>query len=275
MVVVRCSTWPPQARPLHDDFADKAAAVDGEMVDVINNMPLVRAFCGLSHEHDRFDATVKRELDGARTQSSLPRKAADRRTPVVTVVLTIASAGVGRFRCGNGARPRTGDVVLVCTLGLSHPERDARSRSGAGRCDPACRPVDRSHCHPVASARTAGSSRGRTAGEGAGRRSPSTMSRSAIPAGLQVFDKFSLRLKAGQRVGLVGQSGGGKSSLVRAAAAVLRRPAAASISDRRPGHLAGDPAEPARGDFGRAAGYFAVPPLDHGKYPLRTAERDR
>ena len=35
-------------KPLHDDFADKAAAVDGEMVDVINNMPLVRAFCGLS-----------------------------------------------------------------------------------------------------------------------------------------------------------------------------------------------------------------------------------
>ena len=32
-------------------------AVDGEMVDVISNMPLVRAFCGLSFEHDRFDAT--------------------------------------------------------------------------------------------------------------------------------------------------------------------------------------------------------------------------
>ena len=25
--------------------------------------PLVRAFCGLSYEHDRFDATVERELD--------------------------------------------------------------------------------------------------------------------------------------------------------------------------------------------------------------------
>src|SRR5947207_3741911 len=49
-------------KPLHDDFADKAAAVDGEMVDVINNMPLVRAFCGLDHEHNRFDATVDREL---------------------------------------------------------------------------------------------------------------------------------------------------------------------------------------------------------------------
>ena len=33
------------------------------------------------------------------------------------------------------------------------------------------------------------------------------------PGGLQVFDRFSLRLHAGQRVGLVGQSGGGKSSL--------------------------------------------------------------
>src|SRR5258707_8907502 len=49
-------------KPLHDDFANKAAAVDGEMVDVINNMPPVRAFCGLSFEHDRFDASVNREL---------------------------------------------------------------------------------------------------------------------------------------------------------------------------------------------------------------------
>src|SRR5262249_57047873 len=32
---------------LHHDFADKAAAVDGEMVDVITNMPLVWSFCGL------------------------------------------------------------------------------------------------------------------------------------------------------------------------------------------------------------------------------------
>jgi len=38
-------------KPLHDDFADKAAVVDGEMIDVISNMPLVRAFCGIGHEH--------------------------------------------------------------------------------------------------------------------------------------------------------------------------------------------------------------------------------
>src|ERR1700731_4555984 len=44
-------------RPLHHDFATKAAAVDGEMVDVISNMPLVWSFCGLGRERHRFEAT--------------------------------------------------------------------------------------------------------------------------------------------------------------------------------------------------------------------------
>src|SRR3954468_23245504 len=38
-------------RPLHHDFADRAAAVDGEMVDVIGNIPLVWSFCGMGREH--------------------------------------------------------------------------------------------------------------------------------------------------------------------------------------------------------------------------------
>ena len=63
-------------KPLHDDFADKAATVDGEMVDVITNMPLVRAFCGVSHEHGRFDATVEREMDARWSQPDLSREAA-------------------------------------------------------------------------------------------------------------------------------------------------------------------------------------------------------
>ena len=41
------------------------------------------------------------------------------------------------------------------------------------------------------------------------------------PGGMKVFDRFSLRLQPGQRVGLVGQSGGGKSIAIRAAAALL------------------------------------------------------
>src|SRR5258705_2002948 len=34
-------------KPLHHEFAHRAAAVDGEMVDVVGNMSLVLAFCGL------------------------------------------------------------------------------------------------------------------------------------------------------------------------------------------------------------------------------------
>src|SRR5919204_893662 len=45
-------------KPLHHDFADKAAAVDGEMVDVVGNMPLVWAFGGPAREIPRFDRTV-------------------------------------------------------------------------------------------------------------------------------------------------------------------------------------------------------------------------
>ena len=53
-------------RPLHHDFAGKAAAVDGEMTDVVTNMPLVRAFGGFLREHRRFDATVEREMEARR-----------------------------------------------------------------------------------------------------------------------------------------------------------------------------------------------------------------
>ena len=45
--------------PLHRDYAKKAAAVDGEMIDVVGNMPLVWAFCGLGREHRRFDADTR------------------------------------------------------------------------------------------------------------------------------------------------------------------------------------------------------------------------
>src|ERR1700756_3099508 len=104
-------------KPLHDDFADKAAAVDGEMVDVINNMPLVRAFCGLSFEHDRFDATVNRELT-ARGRSLRYLEKLRITHAAITVVLTIALLAWAIVLWQRGGAT-TGDVVLVCTLGLS------------------------------------------------------------------------------------------------------------------------------------------------------------
>ena len=137
-------------KPLHDDFADKAAAVDGEMVDVINNMPLVRAFCGLAHEHDRFDATVNREL-AARGRSlryleklrldarGRDGRADHRAARLGHPALAARRRHHRRRRAGLHARP-------------FHPECHARSRRRAGRRHPACRAADRSDRHAAAAA---------------------------------------------------------------------------------------------------------------------------
>src|ERR1700724_203255 len=74
--------------PLHHDFADKAAAVDGEMIDVISNMPLVWSFCGLRRERNRFEATVAREM-AARRNSLYYLERLRILHAAVTIVLTI------------------------------------------------------------------------------------------------------------------------------------------------------------------------------------------
>jgi ATP-binding cassette subfamily B protein len=197
-------------RPLHDEFADKAAAVDGEMVDVINNMPLVRAFCGLTMEHDRFDKTVNKELT-ARGRSLRYLEKLRLTHAAITVVLTIALLAwvIVLWQNGNAT---TGDVVLVCTLGLSilNATRDLAVAlvdvtQHVARLTEAIATLLLPHelrDHPEAE--------------------PLVKAGAAIvfnkvsfryPGGVQVFDKFSLRLNAGQRVGLVGQSGGGKSTI--------------------------------------------------------------
>jgi len=197
-------------KPLHDDFADKAAAVDGEMVDVINNMPLVRAFCGLSYEHDRFDATVNRELH-ARGRSLRYLEWLRLSHAAVTVVLTLGLLAWA-IMLWQGGGASTGDVVLVCTLGLSilHATRDLAVAlvdvtQHVARLSEATATLLVPHelrDHPEAEPLV---------------RAGAAISFSNVafryPGGLQVFDKFTLRINAGQRVGLVGQSGGGKSTL--------------------------------------------------------------
>ena len=197
-------------RPLHDDFADKAAAVDGEMVDVINNMPLVRAFCGLSYEHDRFDATVNRELTArGRSLRYLERLRIIHAT--VTVVLTIALLAwvISLWQSGGAT---TGDVVLVCTLGLSIL---SATRDLAVALVDVTQHVARM-TEAIATLLLPHELRDHPSAE------PLVRSGAAItidtmsfqyPGGSKVFDRFSLRLQPAQRVGLVGPSGGGKSSL--------------------------------------------------------------
>jgi ATP-binding cassette subfamily B protein len=106
----------------------------------------------------------------------------------------------------------TGDVVLVCTLGLSilHATRDlavalvdvtqhvARLSEAVATLLVPHELTDHPEAEPL-----------RKNGAAIAFNNVSF----SYPDGLTVFERFNLRLQAGQRVGLVGESGGGKSTL--------------------------------------------------------------
>ena len=210
VVVIAMFHFAAAGKPLHHAFADKAAAVDGEMVDVIGNLPLVRAFCGTRREHHRFETTVDRELT-ARQRSLLYLERLRLAHAVVTVVLTVGLLAWAILLWQQG-RISTGDVVLACTLGLSvlHATRDLAVAlvdvtQHLARLSEALStllvPHDlRDHPHAVP-----------LLGFGASVQLQNLTF--AYPGGGKLFDDFSLRIEPGQRVGLVGQSGGGKSTL--------------------------------------------------------------
>lgn len=197
-------------RPLHHEFADKAAAVDGEMIDVVGNLPLVWAFCGLGREYRRFDAVVDRELT-ARQRSLLYLERLRVGHAIVTVVLAIGLLAWAIMLWQRG-EATAGQVVVVCTLGLAimHATRDlavalvdvtehlARFSEGLSVL---LVPHDlRDHPRAKAFARRGAAIAFENVSFHYPRREP-------------VFRNFNLRIEPGERVGLVGPSGGGKSTI--------------------------------------------------------------
>jgi ATP-binding cassette subfamily B protein len=216
IVVVALFRLAAAGRPLHHDFANKAAAIDGEMVDVISNMSLVNAFCGTGREHRRFDGIVDQEM-AARQRSLLYLEKLRILHAVITVVLTTGLAAWAIALWQRGAIT-TGDVVLACTLGISvlSATRDLAVAlvdvtQHLARLSEAIATLLVPHelrDHPDA---TPLIRRGaRVAFDNVSFR---------YPDGRQVFTGFDLKIEPGERVGLVGRSGGGKSTLF----AVLQR----------------------------------------------------
>ncbi len=197
-------------RALHHDFADKAAAVDGEMVDVIGNMPMVRAFSGFLHEHSRFDRAVEREMT-SRRRSLLYLEKLRLTHALVTVVLTIGLLAWAIMLWQRGAAT-TGEVVLVCTLGMSvlHATRDLAvalvdATQHLARLSEALVTLLLPHeliDHPEA-----------VPLQRRGARVVFDDVGFSYPNGRRLFENFSLELQPDQRIGLVGPSGGGKSTL--------------------------------------------------------------
>src|SRR5580692_9123367 len=197
-------------RPLHHDFAGKAAAVDGEMTDVVTNMPLVRAFGGLLREHHRFDATVAREME-ARRRSLFYLERLRIFHAVVTIVLALGLLAWA-IMLWQENEATTGDVVLVCTLAISvlHATRDLAVAlvditQHVARLSEALATLLVPHelrDHPEA--------------EPLVRRGASVRFEHinfSYQAGQQIFEDFNVSFMPGERIGLVGPSGGGKSTL--------------------------------------------------------------
>lgn len=197
--------------PLHRRYAEDAARVDGELVDVIGNFSVVRAFGAMRREQRRLGATINREMTSRRTSLLY----LERLRLLHAIVTAIASAGMilwGILLWQHG-EATVGDIVLVTALALTilNATRDlavalvdltqqiARLEEAISTLLVPHEMPDRPDAMPL------------LAGPG---QVTFDHVRFAYPSRAPVLREFDLVLQPGQRVGLVGFSGAGKSTVL-------------------------------------------------------------
>jgi ATP-binding cassette subfamily B protein len=197
--------------PLHRDFARQAAAVDGELVDVVGNFGVVRAFGATLREQRRFAGTLRSEMAARRTSLFYME-----RLRLIHAVLTaVLTAGIiaWTLMLWQHGQATVGDIVLITSLafGILHGSRDlavalvdltqhlSRLEESVGALLTDHELPDRPDAREFV--------------PGAGRVRFENV-RFSYPGRPPVLNGFDLTIEPGQRVGLVGFSGAGKSTVL-------------------------------------------------------------
>ena len=199
-------------RPLHHRYASEAARVDGELLDVINNMPLVRAFGATHRERGRFADRMKSEMSW-RSRSLRYLEKLRLIHAGLTALLT-AGLLIWAILLWHAHRASVGEVVMVTNLGfmILHGTRDlavalVETIQYVARLAEALSTLLLPHDMPDASDATGfhGPAKGEVVFD---------QVVYAYPGGEPVLEGFDLKIEAGTRVGLVGRSGSGKSTVL-------------------------------------------------------------
>jgi ATP-binding cassette subfamily B protein len=188
-----------------------AAAVDGELVDVIGNFGVVRAFGATFREQSRIGATMEREM-AVRRRSLYYMEHLRLIHAVLTALMTAGVVGYAIVLWQAG-KATVGDIVLLTSLAFTilHGTRDLAVSlvdltQHVARLDEAIATLLTPHELPDRP-----NAPDLVAGPGAVTFETVTFS---YPGRKPVLENFDLKIAAGQRIGLVGFSGAGKSTVL-------------------------------------------------------------
>jgi ATP-binding cassette subfamily B protein len=198
-------------RELHQSFAGHAAHVSGDLSDIVSNIGLVRAFGAARREQERLSSKIEDEMQAQRASlRSLERLRLFHAFTVFGVTAGVLVWSVELWRRG---KISTGDVVLTTTLGFTvlHASRDfamalvdmvqqfAKLGEAVQVLGLPHEMQDAPDAKPLAISGGAISFRNVNF---------------SYPSGQSVLNNFVLDVPAGQKIGLVGRSGAGKSTII-------------------------------------------------------------
>ena len=200
-----------RGRHLHQRFAGRAAAVTGNLTDVVANIGLVRAFGAAQREQSRLSREIEHEMSAQR--ESLRALERLRLLHAVSVFMVTAGVLIWSVSLWHAGRITTGDVVLTTTLGFTvlHASRDFAMAmvelvQHFAKLAEAIQVLGLPHeMKDLPDAKPLIDLGGSVAFRGVC---------FSYPDGERVLQDFTLHIPSGQKVGLVGRSGAGKSTIL-------------------------------------------------------------